>query len=238
MQKNNNNGVENKNKNNDTINNDGGEKKEDGSIAGHLMRLNLSGCMWLSKIEGEVINSINRLCDGVVSTMMNTWVTWTECFYALMNRLEHFLKAGRPIDPQKLIKRFEKLKWSIMVIVPPKKKNGGNDGNRGNNDGNDGNDGNGGVGGDEKKKKEDKGNGGGKMNYPAGQSRSGQRSYGKVSRHPRPSQAGVLECRSCGLVCSPRSNLLPLLKLYIREENCSILALRKYFCSSILLRLS
>ncbi|ONI20786.1 hypothetical protein PRUPE_2G033600 [Prunus persica] len=86
---------------------------------------------------------------------------------------------------QKLAESMEKLKKPVQ-IVPPKKKNGGNDRN-------DGNDGNGGGGGDEKKREEDEGNGGGKMKYPAGQSRFGQFSYGKVYRHGYGYQNGALK---------------------------------------------
>lgn len=69
------------------------------------------------------------------------------------------------------------------------------------NHGNDRNDGNGGGGGVEKKKKEDEGNGGGEMKYPAGQSRFGQFSYGKGCRHSYGYQNGPLKTGEKNVYC-------------------------------------
>ncbi|CAL9004422.1 unnamed protein product [Prunus brigantina] len=123
--------------------------------------LTLSGCTSLSNTEG---------CDSVRAD------TTTD----LLSKVE--------FNVQELAKSMEKLKKPVE-IVPPMKKNGGND----RNDGNDGNDGNGGGGGDEKKKEEDEGNGGGKMKHRAGQSGSGQISCRTVYRHGYGYQNGALK---------------------------------------------
>ncbi|CAL9004420.1 unnamed protein product [Prunus brigantina] len=116
-----------------------------------------------------------KKADGPIASKIVKWIKYFKGMLSPTEKLD--LISGADLQMQREIQWFKEVK-SILE----NKKNGGNDGN----DGNDG-------GGDEKKKKEDEGNGVGKMKYPAGRSGFGQFSYGKVYRHGYGYQNGALK---------------------------------------------
>ncbi|KAH0981816.1 hypothetical protein GBA52_008993 [Prunus armeniaca] len=193
-QNNNNNGVENKNKNNveNKVNKDDANdtKKKQPEKTDNDEKPKEAPLNWRnSRVLESVLDLLEIFdLDKLLTLSGCTSLSNTEGYDSERADTTTDLVSKVEFNVQELAESIGKFKKPVE-IVPPKKKNGGND----RNDGNDGNDGNGGGGRDEKKREEDEGNGGGKMEYPAGQSRFGQFSYGKVYRHGYGYQNGALK---------------------------------------------